>query len=291
MREFVITTDSDSEIPYEYAEKNGIEVFSMPYTLNDKEYLFDLFRNMELIKEFFAALRKGATATTSARSPHEIYEFFKDIVSQGKDLINISFSNKLSNHYTYACLARDDILKEYPEARVLVVDCLSICAGQALLVYMAQEMKNAGSSMDEIIDWLEKNKSRMNIYFTVDDLNFLKRGGRLSGAAAAVGTMLDLKPIIYSDPEGRLVPIDKVKGRKKALRYFVDRLGENEAYLADNIVAIINADCEEDAKLLEEMIREKYTPKEIWQRPMGPVIGSHTGPGALGMAFLGNEKV
>jgi DegV family protein with EDD domain len=290
MREFVITTDSDSEIPYEYAEKNGIEVFSMPYTFKDKEYLFDLFRNMELIKEFFAGLRNGATATTSARSPHEILEFFKAIVSQGKDLVNISLSSKLSNHYSYACMARDDILKEFPDAKVVVIDSLSICMGQGLVVYTAQEMKNEGKSMDEIVEWVENNKLRMNMYFTVDDLNFLKRGGRLSGAAAAVGTMLDLKPIICADTEGRLVPIDKVKGRKKALRYFVDRLGESEAFLDDMIASIIHADCEEDAQLLEEMIREKYTPKMIWQRPMGPVIGSHTGPGALGLVFFGKER-
>lgn len=290
MREFVITTDSDSEIPYDYAEKNGVEVFAMPYTFNDKEYLFDLFKNMELIREFFAGLRNGAMATTSARSPHEIYEFFKAIVSQGKDLVNISLSSKLSNHYTYACMARDDILAEYPDAKVVVIDCLSICMAQGLVVYTAQEMKKAGKSMDEIIDWVEKNKLNMNMYFTVDDLNFLKRGGRLSGAAAALGTVLDLKPIIYGDREGRLVPIDKVKGRKKALRYFVDRLGESEAYLDDMIATIIHADAEEDAKLLEQMIRERYKPKEIWIRPMGPVIGSHTGPGALGLVFFGKER-
>ncbi|MDP2892016.1 MAG: DegV family protein [Bacillota bacterium] len=291
MREFVITTDSDSEIPYDYAEKNGVEVFLMPYTFNEKEYLFDCFKNMALVREFFQGLKEGAKTTTSARSPHEIYEFFKDIVSKGKDVINIALSSKLSNHYIYACMARDDILKEYPEAKVAVIDSINICIAQGMMVFEAVEMKRAGKTLEEVVERMEKLKSLVNLYFTVDDLNFLKRGGRVSGAAAAVGTMLDLKPIIYCDKEGKLVPIDKVKGKKKAIKYFVDRMAEDCAEAEKKSIYIVEAECEEDAKLLEIMIRERSNPREVIIRPMGPVIGSHTGPGALGLCFIGVERI
>ncbi|MGI6161197.1 MAG: DegV family protein [Christensenellales bacterium] len=286
---YVIMIDSNSEIPYQFAEEHDLPVFQMPYTLNGKEYYYDLGKEID-IKDFYRQVRAGALPITSTRAPQDYYDFWKPVLEQGKDIIHISFSSKLSSAYSFASSKREEILEEFPDRKLALIDTLSISMGVGILIYNAVEMKANGASFEEVTEWIENNKLKVNHWFTVDDLNHLKRGGRVSGAAAFMGTILEIKPILKVNEEGGLVPVDKVKGRKKALRYLVTQIENRIVEPEKQMIAIMHADCEADADILEAMIKEKISCKEIWKVPVGPVIGSHAGAGTLALLFIGESR-
>lgn len=288
MRDYIIVTDSDSELPLRYLEQHQIPVFAMPFTLDGEEYLYDLGITVK-IPDFFKRLDNGATFSTSSRPYWEIKAFFQEYVEQGLDVLYIAFSNKLSAHFESSIMAARELMEEHPEAKITIVDTLTISLGQAQLLLHALEMKKKGRSMDEVVAWLEESIQHSVVFFVVDDLNYLRRGGRLSGASAFFGSMLDIKPILHASPEGALVPIEKCKGRRKALRRFVELYSERaldpehgKLYIAESNPA--------DGKLLKEMVLEKYPELdvEIWE--VGPVIGGHVGPGVLGIGFFGTHR-
>lgn len=289
MRDFVIMTDSDSELPWQIAEQYGIEVFLMPYTLNDVDYLYDLGKTID-INDFYRQMREGASAKTSARPPQDMADFFREILKTGKDILYLAFSSQLSAQFNSSMLAREEVLQEFPEARITLVDTKSISMGQGMLVVYAAQMKEAGWEMEQIATWVEENKLKMHHCFTVDDLTYLKRGGRLSGAAAFMGTVLDIKPVLGMDRAGRLVPVEKVKGRKKAMKTFLKWIEERGVNLKEQIAVVMQADCMEDGEMLRDMIKERFDFKDIWLLPVGPVIGSHAGPGTLAVLFMGEER-
>jgi DegV family protein with EDD domain len=289
MSDFVIATDSDTEIPYAFADKYGIPVFLMPYTVNGEEKLFDLGRETDF-NAFYRDLSNGAEAITSTRPPSDIAEFFRGIIKDGKELLYLSFSSALSGHYELALSAKKMVLEEYPKARIEIVDTLKISMGAGILVMQAQRLKNDGRTLDEIKEWVLKNRNRAHAWFSVDDLNYLKRGGRLSGAAAAFGTLLDVKPILIVNKEGKVVNVDKINGTKKVFKFFISTILENVEKPEEQTGYVLHANNLEMAQKLKEMIEGSVNFKEVEIKDIGPVIGCHAGPGTLAVVFMGKEQ-
>ena len=286
MREFILATDSDTEIPY--ADAHGIPVFLMPYTVDGEEKLFDLGRNTDFVG-FYEQLADGAEAIASTRPPADIADFFREMVRTGKDVLYLSFSSALSGHYDLCHLAKKAVLEEYPDARIEIVDTLRISMGAGQLVMYAQVLKDEGKSLDEIRDWVLQNRLRSHSWFSVDDLNYLKRGGRLSGAAAAIGTILDVKPILKLNNEGKIVAADKVKGSKKIQRFFLDTIQQYVEEPEAQTAYVLHANNMEAAVRMKELMAESVSFAGVEIQDVGPVIGCHTGPGVLAVIFMGRE--
>jgi len=288
MRDFVIVTDSDTEIPYIFADEHQIPVFLMPYTVDGEERLFDLGRNTDF-HEFYQELRDGAEAVTSTRSPSDIADFFRNIIKDGTEVLYLAFSSALSGHFELSNLARNMVLEEYPEARIEIVDTLRISMGAGQIVMAAQKMKEEGKTLEEIRDWVIANRQRSHAWFSVDDLNYLKKGGRLSGAAAAIGTILDVKPILKLNHDGKIVAVDKVKGSKKIQKFFLSVIQENVEEPEIQTAYVLHADNMEAAVRMKEMMKENVPFRDVLIQDVGPVIGCHTGPGVLAIIFMGKE--
>ncbi len=290
MNSYVFMTDSDSDLPFSYVDELDMTMVYMPYIIDGKEYFDDLGRAGKQ-KEYFDNMRNGATPVTSLL-PQAVYEeYFEPVFQQGKDILFVAFSSQLSGTIRNIYAAREELLEKYPERKMIVVDTLSISAPQSILILKAHALYREGKSMEEVAQWLEENKLKAQAWFTVDDLVYLKRGGRISAVAAAVGSMLDLKPIITETKEGKLVSSEKVRGRKQALRVLVDKAVENIDDPANADVIILHADAAEDAARLEAKLMEKLPqlPK-IDTYFVGPVIGAHCGPGTVAVCFFGKER-
>jgi DegV family protein with EDD domain len=285
--EYVLMTDSDSDLPFDLKEKYDIPVVYMPYALDGKEYFDDLGQSLDH-KSYYDRMRNGAVPVTSALNEADYLTYFEPILKE-KDLLFVAFSSKLSSTIQAVYSAQKKLKKKYPDRKFIVVDTLSISAPQTLLVLKAHELYRAGKSIEEVAEWLEKNKLRAQAWFAVDDLKYLKRGGRVSPAAAAFGTMLDIKPVLTESREGTLVPVDKVRGRKKALNLLAERMAENEPE-PDGLVIILNADAPEEARQLRDLALQRIPGLNIRIDNVGPVIGAHCGPGTLAITFIGKER-
>lgn len=289
VQNYVFMTDSDSDLPYALKVKYDIPVVSMPYTLDGKEYFDDLGQSLDH-KAFFNKMREGAQPSTSALNEVVYQEYFEPILESGKDLLFVAFSSQLSATINAIYAARETLKEKYPDRRIVVVDTLSISGPQTLLVLKAHEMYRAGASIDEVAAWLEENKLRAQAWFTVDDLKYLKRGGRISPAVAAIGTMLDLKPIITESLDGKLASTTNVRGRRKALAHLVDKAVEGMVDPTESPALLLHADAEADALKLQEMLTQKLPQLEIIIANVGPVIGAHCGPGTIAVCFLGKKR-
>ena len=285
---YVFMTDSDSDLPFHLKEEYDIPVVYMPYALDGKEYFDDLGQTLDY-KSYYDAMRNGANPVTSALNEAAYVDYFEPILKSGKDILFVAFSSKLSCTLQAANAAREELLQKYPDRKITIVDTLSISGPQTLLVLKAHEMYRAGKSMDEVAAWLEANKLRAQAYFTVDDLKYLKRGGRISGAAAAVGTMLDLKPIIVEASDGSLQAGEKIRGRKKALAYIVDAMMKSEPDPEESPIIVLNADAPEDAERVKASVEQKLPGAKVLIEHVGPVIGAHAGPGTVALCFIGKE--
>ena len=290
MNPYVFMTDSDSDLPFGYVDELDLEMVYMPYIVDGKEYPDDLGRSGGQ-KAYFDNMRAGAQPSTSLLPLGVYLDLFEPIFESGQDILFVAFSSQLSGtiHNIYA--AREELLEKYPERKMIVVDTLSISAPQSILVLKAHALYREGKSMEEVAQWLEDNKLRAQAWFTVDDLKYLRRGGRISAVAATVGTMLDLKPIITETKEGKLISSDKVRGRKSALRTLVDKAIANIDDPASAMPVIMHADAPEDAERLKKQLLEKLPglPEvQIWY--VGPVIGAHCGPGTVALCFFGKER-
>lgn len=285
----VIITDSGSDLPVEYMENNKISFISMMYNFSGREYEDDFGKTMSH-KEFYDGLRSGLMSSTSQINTFKYVEEFKKHVSQGKSIIYIGLSSGLSGSINNANLAVQMVREEYKNADISIVDSKGASMGEGLMVYYACEMLKKGASKEEIVNWLEENKFKICHWFTVEDLNHLKRGGRVSGTAAFIGTILDIKPVLYVNDEGKLIPVAKVKGRKKSLRMLADKFKELVVNPEEQTIMISHGDCLEDAKHLEKIILEEFKVKEVIINPIGPVIGSHSGPGTVALFFMGEKR-
>ena len=284
---YVFMTDSDSDLPFHLKEQYDIPVVYMPYALDGKEYFDDLGQMLDH-KSYFTAMRNGATPVTSALNEASYIEYFEPILKE-KDLLFVAFSSKLSCTLQSVYSAREKLLAQYPERKFVVVDTLRISGPMTLLVLKAHEMYRAGKSIEEVAGWLEENKLRAQAYFIVDDLKYLKRGGRISATAATVGTMLDLKPIISEAADGTLAANDKIRGRKKAIAFIVDKMLEFAPDPAESPIIVLNADSIEDAERTKALVEQKLPGANVLIENVGPVIGAHAGPGTIALCFIGSK--
>ncbi|MEG2604400.1 MAG: DegV family protein [Clostridia bacterium] len=290
MNPYVFMTDSDSDLPCRYVDELDLTMVYMPYILDGKEFLDDLGRAGKQ-KEYFDNMRAGAAPVTSLLPTATYVEYFEPCFQAGKDILFVAFSSQLSSTINNIFAAREELLPKYPGRKMIVVDTLSISAPQTILILKAHKMYREGKPIEEIADWLEKNKLRTQAWFTVDDLKYLRRGGRIGAVAATVGTVLDLKPIIVESKSGNLVNTDKVQGRKRALRLIADKAAENIDDPAQADMTILHADAAEDAQRLEALMRERMPALgAIEIRYVGPVIGAHCGPGTVAICFFGKER-
>jgi DegV family protein with EDD domain len=283
---YVFMTDSDSDLPFHLKQEYDIPVVYMPYALDGKEYFDDLGQMLDH-KSYYDMMRNGAAPVTSALNEASYLEYFEPVLKEGKDLLFVAFSSKLSCTLQAVYSAREKLLAQYPDRQFIVVDTLRISGPMTLLVLKAHEMYRAGKPIGEVADWLEKNKLRAQAYFIVDDLKYLKRGGRISATAATVGTMLDLKPIITEAPDGTLTANDKIRGRKKALAFIVDKMMEAKPDPAESPIIILNADSPDDALRAKALVEQKLPGADIMIENVGPVIGAHAGPGTIALCFIG----
>jgi len=283
--DYVLTTDSDAEMPYSWLEEFDIQAILMPYSMNGKEYFFNFFREMPFA-DFYDRLRAGEKVTTVQRNPQDFKEFWTPFLEQGKDVLYVGLSSELSGTFNSASMARAELLETFPERKIVLVDTLAISVPEALIVREAAKLRLAGRSIEQVAQWVEENRNYYTAFFMVDDLNYLKRGGRISSSAAFFGSMLDIKPIIYISPRGKLEPYEKAKGRKKGIRRIVELVKEFYDPDRNEFIVIAQADCEKDSELLRDMLMEAVNPKGIHVQPVGPVIGSHAGPGTLGVGFV-----
>lgn len=285
----VIMTDSCCDLPLNFVKENNIDVISLGINIDSKYYSDDLGQSID-IKEFYNKLRTGIMPTTSQANAFSYEEKFKKYVEEGNAVIYIGFSSALSGSVNSARIAMENIKDEYKEADITIIDSKSASLGLGLLVYKAAEMLKNGASKDEIVSWVEENKLKVNHWFTVDDLNHLKRGGRVSGTVAAVGTFLGIKPILHVDNEGRLIPVTKVKGRKKSIKVLQDTIKERIVNPEEQVIFISHGDCLEEAEYLKKLILDDVKVKDIIINNVGPTIGTHSGPGTIALFFIGKER-
>ena len=288
-RDYVLMTDSDSDLPWQYAKEKGIPVVRMPYSLGGEEY-FDDNGESGGQAEFYDKMRKGAAAVTSLLPTAAYLEYFEPILEKS-DLLFIAFSSKMSATFNNVLEAREELLAKYPGRKFTVVDTLSISFPMAILVMRAHEMYEKGASMEEIEKWLLENRTRSQVFVTVDDLVYLKRGGRVSSTSAVVGSMLNIKPILVLTKAGKLEAFGKVQGHKKALKAMVDNVALNIEDPAGQEIIIIHGDSLESAELLKQMLQQKIPQAQhVTIHIIGPVIGAHAGPGTLAVCFMGKER-
>ena len=290
MRDYIVMTDSCCDLTDQMARELELEVLPLTMHMDGENYPNDLAGTAISNQEFYKRLRAGKVATTSAANVGQFQEAMRRVLQSGKDIVCVCFSSALSTTYQSAVIAADDLRPEFPEAEIYVVDSLSASLGQGLLLYLTVQQKRKGLSAVELAKWVEDNRLSVCHWFTVDDLNFLKRGGRVSATTALLGTMLSIKPIMHTSDEGKLVPVGKARGRKAAIKTLLDKIGTLGIPPENQTMFICHADCEEDAKAVAQTIKDRFGTPTVHINYIGPVIGSHTGPDTMGIFFVGTQR-
>ncbi len=284
---YKIITDTCCDLPA--AMYDQLDLAVVPLSLTLKGETVTSFPE-EKLKEVYAALRAGEKATTAAANPQDWENAIAPVLEQGEDALVLAFSSGLSTTYQSAVIAADELMERYPGRTVKVVDTLCASMGQGLLVYYACKKRDAGMPLEELFVWCEENKYKLCHWFTVDDLFFLKRGGRISAATAIAGTMLQIKPVLHVDNEGHLVNVSKARGRKASIQALAKKMADTQLPGENDIAFISHGDCLEEAEALAELLKTQCGVKEVVIYYVGAVIGSHSGPGTVALFFLGNER-
>lgn len=290
MRDYVIMTDSCCDLTDRMARDLELEVLPLTMHMDGQDYPNDLAGTGISNQEFYKRIRAGKLATTSAVNVGQFQDAMRRVLESGRDIVCVCFSSALSTTYQSAVIAAEDLRAEFPEAEIHVVDSLSASLGQGLLLYLAVEQKRKGLTAAELAKWVEDNRLSVCHWFTVDDLNFLKRGGRVSATTALLGTMLSIKPIMHTSDEGKLVPVSKARGRKAAIAALLDKIEALGIHPEKQTMFICHADCEEDAKAVAKTIQDRFGTPTVHINYIGPVIGSHTGPNTMGIFFVGTQR-
>ena len=290
MSDFVILTDSSADLGADMVQQLDVQVLPLSFSMGQKIY-HNYPDNREIDPHaFYQLLRQGEVATTSAVNVAQYTDALEPLLQAGKDVLVLAFSSGLSTTYNSSRIAVEELSEKYPERKLYTVDTLCASLGQGLLVYLAAKQRSEGRSIEEVRDWAEENKLHMCHQFTVDDLHFLKRGGRISATTAVVGSMLQIKPVLHVDNEGHLINIAKARGRQASLKALVDKMEKTAIDPVNQVVFISHGDCLEDAHTVEKMVKERFGVKEVYINYVGPVIGAHSGPGTLALFYVGSER-
>ena len=290
MRDYIIMTDSCCDLTDHMAKELELTVVPLTVHIDGQDYPNLLDGSAISFEDFYSKIRAGKLATTSAANVGQFQDAMRPVLESGRDIVCIGFSSALSTTYQSACIAAEDMRQEFPDARIYVVDSLSASLGQGLLLYLTVQKKREGLTAEELVQWVEDNKLHIDHWFTVDDLNYLKMGGRLSAGAAFFGSMLSIKPVMHTSDEGKLVPVSKVRGRKASLKALIDKIAELGIEPSEQVMFICHADCEVEARAVAEEMKARYGVKEVYINYIGPVIGSHTGPNTMGIFFVGTQR-
>ena len=289
--DFEIVTDSSSNLVEEMIDDFGLHVLPLTFMVDGEEYQSYLKGQHTDLKQFYTMMREGKVITTSLPNLAESEALMRGLLEQGRDILYLGFSSGLSGTFEATELLMRDLAAEFPERTLLAVDTLAASGGEGLLVWHAVQRARAGAPIGEVRDWVEENKLHLAHWFTVDDLMFLLRGGRVSKVSAYMGTMLNIKPVMHVDDEGHLIPLEKVRGRKKSLNALVDHMEKSAVQPIDQqMVFITHGDCLEEAEYVAEQVKERFGVKEVVINYVDPVIGAHSGPGTMALFFLADKR-
>ena len=291
--DFEIVTDSCCNLLEDMIDDFGIHVLPLTFMVDGEDEVYQSYLKGERtdLKQFYTMMREGKVFKTSLPNLVESEALFRELLGSGRDVLYIAFSSGLSGTYQALSLMAAQLQEEFPERKIHVVDSLAASGGQGLLVWYAVQHARAGESIDQVRDWLEENKLHLAHWFTVDDLMFLFRGGRVSKTAAWAGTLLNIKPVLHVDDEGHLIPMEKVRGRKKSLNALIDHMEKSaNKPISDQMVFITHGDCIEDAEYVAAKIKERFGVKEVVINYVDPVIGAHSGPGTMALFFLADKR-
>lgn len=289
MSEFVILTDNTVDMPLSWLKEHDVDCLylacNMDGVIYNKEHAIDE-------KEFYRRMREGAMPTTSQVNPTEAQEAFEKVLKEGKDILYVAFSSGLSGTYNSCRIAAGELAEVYPDRKIEVIDTLAASLGEGLILYYAVKMKEEGKSLEETADWVREHVLHSCHVFTVDDLNHLYRGGRVSKATAVIGTLANIKPLLHVDNEGHLLPVGKVRGRKKSLATLVSMMEERIGSYRDKneIILISHGDCQEEAEYVAKLVKEKFGFDNFMINTVGTTIGAHSGPGTMALFFLGDYR-
>ena len=291
--DFEIVTDSCCNLLEDMIDDFGIHILPLTFMVDGEDEVYQSYLKGERtdLKQFYTMMREGKVFKTSLPNLAESEALFRELLGSGRDVLYIAFSSGLSGTYQALSLMAAQLQEEFPERKIHVVDSLAASGGQGLLVWYAVQHARAGESIDQVRDWLEENKLHLAHWFTVDDLMFLFRVGRVSKTAAWAGTLLNIKPVLHVDDEGHLIPMEKVCGRKKSLNALIDHMEKSaNKPISDQMVFITHGDCIEDAEYVAAKIKERFGVKEVVINYVDPVIGAHSGPGTMALFFLADKR-
>ncbi len=290
MRDYVIVTESTTDLPQSLIDELGIHIIPMEFTIDEKTY-YNYPDNSSLSsKNFYDLLREGKSSTTSLINTSRFMEVFLSILEKDKDILYIGFSSALSGSFNASTLAVNVLSSEYPERKILAVDSLAASMGEGLLVYLAAKKKAEGMDITDLYNWVVANKLNVCQWFTVEDLHHLKRGGRVSATSAIIGSVLNIKPILHVDENGKLILVDKIRGRKYSMSSLVEIMKKKILNPEKQTIFVSHGDCIEDAKQIAEMIKNELNVNDVLINTIGPVIGSHSGPGTIAVFFMGSKR-
>jgi len=289
MENFVIMTDSSCDLTTKLADRMQIKIIPLTVVIDGQQY-YNYLDGREIgFNDFYAQLAEGKMVTTSAANVEQFREAMEEELAAGKDVLYLGFSSALSATFNCGRQAAEKLSEKYPDRKIYAVDTLAASMGQGLLVYHAYLEQQKGRSIDDVRDWVEENKLNLCHWFTVNDLYQLKRGGRISGVTAVLGTMLSIKPVLHVDNEGRLINMFKARGRNSSINALFEKMKESAIPSRNQTVFISHGDCFDDAKKLANMIKQEFDCKVVINY-VGPVIGAHSGQGTLALFFIGKER-
>ncbi len=281
--------DSNCELDYKIIKELGLNLIKMPYYIGDEEYFYDMGEKHDF-KGFFDKMRKGAVPKTAGLNEFDYIEYFEPVLARGEDIYYITFSHQMSGTFNQMMVAINSLKEKYPEREIRFIDSKLICMGSGLVTYYGALKYKEGATMDELDEYLKGVIESTATYFMVDDLTYLYRGGRVSGVTRVIGNLLGLKPILHFNEEGKILNIDKQKGVKKALSTIVNFMKAKGDDVEGHKIVVLHADAEENCNIFIEKIKAEFPNADIMVQPVGPVIGSHCGPGTIGVVFHCKQK-
>ena len=289
MSDYVLISDNTCDLEDSFYEKNHIETLMLPYSIDDVVYTKETAVSF---KDFYDSIRAGKMPTTMACNPEDYMNGFRKYLEQGTDIIYLAFSSGLSSSYSNSVIAAEELSDEFPDRKIIIVDSLCASGGEGLLLYKAVLKRDSGATIEELAEYIESIKLNICHYFTVNDLFHLHRGGRVSKATAIVGTLINVKPVLHVNDEGKLVSLFNVRGRKKSLQALVSAMEDStkEPPVDNDICIITHGDCEDEANALAEELKTKFGVKEVIVSYASQTIGAHTGPGLIALFFMGNSR-